>query len=51
MLFTPAGMEDFFLEAGSPIPQRETDIAATVASATRYGWEFVTRESSDGMQS
>lgn len=37
VLFNPAGIEDFFLEAGSPTPQRETDVAAAVASATRYG--------------
>jgi mannose-6-phosphate isomerase-like protein (cupin superfamily) len=51
VLFSPAGMENFFLEVGSPSPQRETDGASAVASATRYGWEFVTRESSDGMRS
>jgi quercetin dioxygenase-like cupin family protein len=50
VLFSPAGMEDFFLEAGSPTAQRAPDGAAAVASATRFGWEFVTHESSDGMQ-
>jgi quercetin dioxygenase-like cupin family protein len=43
ILFSPAGLERFFLEAGSPTPDVETDIAATLACATRHGWEFVTR--------
>ena len=43
ILFSPAGLERFFLEAGSPTPDSETDIAATVACATRHGWEFVTQ--------
>jgi Cupin domain len=51
VLFGPAGMASFFLEAGLPSPQRETDVAAAAASATRFGRELVVRESSDGMQS
>jgi quercetin dioxygenase-like cupin family protein len=42
LIFSPAGMERFFLEAGAPTPDSETDPAATLVSATRHGWEFVT---------
>jgi quercetin dioxygenase-like cupin family protein len=41
VLFSPAGMERFFLEAGAPTPDGEIDLAAALASATRYGWEFI----------
>jgi quercetin dioxygenase-like cupin family protein len=41
LLFSPAGMERFFLEAGSASPGEEPDPAAALASATRHGWEFV----------
>jgi quercetin dioxygenase-like cupin family protein len=41
VLFSPAGMERFFLEAGAPTPETEIDLAAALASATRHGWEFV----------
>lgn len=42
VVFTPAGMEDFFLEAGASTERDEPDVGATAASAARYGWEFVT---------
>lgn len=42
VVFTPAGMEDFFLEVGAPSEQDEPDVGAALASATRHGWEFVT---------
>jgi len=42
VVFTPAGMEDFFLEVGLPSERDEVDASAAMASATRYGWEFVT---------
>jgi quercetin dioxygenase-like cupin family protein len=42
VLFSPAGMERFFLEAGAPTPDSEIDLAAALASATRHGWEFIT---------
>jgi mannose-6-phosphate isomerase-like protein (cupin superfamily) len=42
LLFTPAGMERFFLEAGASTPDSVIDPAATVAAATRHGWEFIT---------
>ena len=41
VLFSPAGMEGFFLEAGAPTPDGEIDLAAAAASATRHGWEFI----------
>jgi quercetin dioxygenase-like cupin family protein len=41
VLFSPAGMERFFLEAGAPTAESEIDLAATLASATRHGWEFI----------
>jgi quercetin dioxygenase-like cupin family protein len=40
ILFSPAGLERFFLEAGSPTPEEEIDPAAALACATRHGWEF-----------
>jgi quercetin dioxygenase-like cupin family protein len=41
VLFSPSGLERFFLEAGAPTPDEEPDIASTLASAGRHGWEFV----------
>jgi hypothetical protein len=41
LLFSPAGMEHFFLEAGACSPDGGIDPAATIASATRHGWEFI----------
>ncbi len=43
LLFSPAGLERFFLEAGAPTAGRELDGAAVLASATRHGWEFAGR--------
>lgn len=40
--FSPAGMEGFFLETGASGPDAELDLAAVLASATRFGWEFLT---------
>jgi quercetin dioxygenase-like cupin family protein len=42
VLFSPAGMERFFLEAGAPTSAGEPDLAAAIESATRHGWEFTT---------
>jgi quercetin dioxygenase-like cupin family protein len=42
VLFSPAGMEHFFLEAGQPTPDSEPDLGAVLASATRHGWQFAT---------
>lgn len=41
VLFSPAGMERFFLEAGALSPDSEIDLSAVLASAARAGWEFV----------
>jgi mannose-6-phosphate isomerase-like protein (cupin superfamily) len=40
IVFSPGGLERFFLEAGSPTPNEEPDVAATLACAVRHGWEF-----------
>lgn len=41
VVFSPAGIERFFLEAGAPTRRSEIDLAAAQASAGRHGWEFV----------
>jgi quercetin dioxygenase-like cupin family protein len=41
VLFSPAGMERFFLDAGVPTAESEVDLRAALASAVRHGWEFV----------
>ena len=41
VLFSPAGMERFFLEAGAPTADSEIDLAESLASARRHGWEFI----------
>jgi mannose-6-phosphate isomerase-like protein (cupin superfamily) len=41
VVFSPAGMERFFLEAGASTPDGEIDLAAALASASRHGWEFI----------
>jgi quercetin dioxygenase-like cupin family protein len=43
LLFSPAGMERFFLEAGARGPGGELDAADTLVFATRHGWEFTPR--------
>jgi quercetin dioxygenase-like cupin family protein len=40
VIFSPAGMERFFLEAGAGAPG-ETDARAALVAAMRHGWEFV----------
>jgi quercetin dioxygenase-like cupin family protein len=40
LVFSPAGMERFFLEAGAATPGAEVDTAALLSLAVRYGWEF-----------
>lgn len=42
-LFSPGGLERFFLEAGAPTPEREIDSMAALTLATRHGWEFTGR--------
>ena len=41
VIFSPAGMEGFFLEAGAPTSDAEVDLGAVLAAASRNGWEFV----------
>ncbi len=41
LLFSPAGMERFFSEAGAPGPDGAPDVAGTLAAAIRHGWEFM----------
>lgn len=42
VIFTPAGMENFFLEAGTPAEHLDADIGTAFAAATRHGWRFFT---------
>lgn len=42
LLFSPSGMERFFLEAGASAPGGGVDRTTTAATAMRHGWEFVT---------
>jgi quercetin dioxygenase-like cupin family protein len=42
VIFSPAGMENFFLETGAPSEDLDIDLGAALASATRHGWQFVT---------
>jgi mannose-6-phosphate isomerase-like protein (cupin superfamily) len=41
LIFSPAGMEEFFREAGAPSPEAEVDRGEALASALRHGWRFV----------
>jgi quercetin dioxygenase-like cupin family protein len=41
LVFSPAGMEEFFREAGAPSPEAEVDRGAALESALRHGWRFV----------
>jgi len=40
LTFTPAGMEEFFREAGAAAPGAEVDRAALMDAALRHGWRF-----------
>jgi quercetin dioxygenase-like cupin family protein len=40
LLFSPAGMERFFLEAGAATSDGRVDPATVLACASRHGWEF-----------
>jgi quercetin dioxygenase-like cupin family protein len=42
VIFSPAGMENFFLEAGTSAEDDEVDTRQALAAATRHGWEFIT---------
>jgi quercetin dioxygenase-like cupin family protein len=41
LIFSPAGMEEFFREAGAQWPEAEVDPGAALGSALRHGWRFV----------
>jgi quercetin dioxygenase-like cupin family protein len=41
LVFSPAGMEEFFREAGADSPRAEVDRDATHDAALRHGWRFV----------
>jgi quercetin dioxygenase-like cupin family protein len=41
VMFSPAGMEQFFLDAGTPHQGADVDLANVLHAATRHGWEFV----------
>ena len=43
LTFTPAGMEEFFREAGSASADIAPDRAATAEAAVRHGWRFPPR--------
>lgn len=43
VLFSPAGMEEFFAEVGAPEPGVEVDPTATLEAAARHGWAFAER--------
>jgi quercetin dioxygenase-like cupin family protein len=40
VMFSPGGMERFFLEAGRTSTEAELDPAEALAAARRHGWEF-----------
>jgi quercetin dioxygenase-like cupin family protein len=44
VIFSPAGMEGFFLEAGTQSPDDAIDLRAALASAVEHGWEFMAAE-------
>jgi len=41
LIFSPAGMEEFFREAGAASADAEVDLGAALDSALRHGWRFV----------
>ena len=40
LVFSPGGMEGFFLEAGASSPEEAVAADELLAAATRHGWEF-----------
>ena len=40
VIFSPAGIEGFFLEVGADAPDAAVDLGAAVDSAVRHGWQF-----------
>jgi quercetin dioxygenase-like cupin family protein len=45
LVFSPAGMENFFLEAGAPSASQAVDPQAVLSAAARHGWEFAAPDS------
>jgi quercetin dioxygenase-like cupin family protein len=43
VIFSPAGMENFFLEAGRRSRDVEVDPSTALRSASQHGWEFITQ--------
>lgn len=43
LVFSPAGMERFFLTAGAASADAPLDSASVLAAAQHHGWEFVRR--------
>jgi quercetin dioxygenase-like cupin family protein len=43
VIFSPAGVEGFFLEVGRAMPGEAPDGAEVAAAARRFGWDFVGR--------
>lgn len=41
VIFTPGGMERFFLEAGTSSAEAQVDLAGALAAAQRHGWKFL----------
>lgn len=46
VIFSPAGMERFFLEIGAASEDTHIDPAAALAAAGRHGWQFFTAPTS-----
>jgi quercetin dioxygenase-like cupin family protein len=44
VLFSPAGIEGFFEQAGSSDADAEVDLRAVLASAISHGWEFLAED-------
>ncbi len=42
LVFSPAGIERFFLEAGTASPDDRPDVRTLAAAAARHGWEVLT---------
>jgi quercetin dioxygenase-like cupin family protein len=40
VVFSPSGIEAFFLETGAESPEAAVDLRAALESATRHGWRF-----------
>lgn len=44
VVFSPAGLERFFLETGASSPDADVDWHAVAESAARHGWEVLARD-------